>query len=285
MKGVEGKLKKNEDIKEEIEGIAQQDKLKTEFFGNISHEFKTPLNVIISAIQLLQLYQQNGTIIDPELKLCKYLDSMKQNAFRLLKLSNNMIDLSRIDSSYFDIDLHNYDLVAVVQEIIESVDIYAESKKVNLVFKKEMDTLIMAFDIEKLERIILNLLSNALKFTKQNGTVEVRLCTKENNAFISVKDNGIGIAKDKQKFVFERFRQVDKSFTRKREGSGIGLSLVQSLVNMHKGEINLESEYGKGSEFTIMFPINKVKEDLQVDNYSRYKDSLMERLRVEFSDL
>jgi signal transduction histidine kinase len=210
---------------------------------------------------------------------------MKQNAFRLLKLSNNMIDLSRIDSSYFDIDFHNYDLVAVVQEIIESVDIYAESKKVNLVLKKEMDTLIMAFDIEKFERIILNLLSNALKFTKQNGTVEVRLCTKENNAFISVKDNGIGIAKDKQKFVFERFKQVDKSFTSKREGSGIGLSLVQSLVNMHKGEINLESEYGKGSEFTIMLPINIVKEDLQVDNYSRYKDSLMERLRVEFSDL
>lgn len=279
------KEKKAEIIKKEIEEIAEHDKIKTEFFGNISHEFKTPLNVIISAIQLLELYDQNGTIIDPELKLNKYLDTMKQNAFRLLKLSNNMIDLSRIDSSYFDLDLHNYDLVSVAEEIVRSVDIYAEAKKINIVLNKEIDSIIMAFDIEKFERILLNLLSNALKFTKQNGVVEVRLYKKDNYAFVSVKDNGIGIAKEKQQIIFERFRQVDKSFTRNREGSGIGLSLVKALVKMHKGEINLESEYGQGSKFTIKLGISIVKEDVQLDNYSMYKESLMERLRVEFSDL
>ena len=277
--------KKIKNIKEEMKEIAENDKIKTEFFGNISHEFKTPLNIIISAIQLLELYNQNGTILDPELKLNKYLDTMKQNAFRLLKLSNNMIDLSRIDSSYFYLDLHNYDLVSVVQEIVRSVDMYAEAKKINLVLNKEIDMEIMAFDIEKLERIVLNLLSNALKFTKQNGLVEVTLYKKDNYAFVSVKDNGIGIVKDKQQIIFERFRQVDKSFTRNREGSGIGLSLVKALVKLHKGEINLESKYGEGSEFTIQLPIGIVKEDVQIDNYSMYKESLMERLRVEFSDL
>jgi len=271
--------------KESLEGVTQYDKLKAESFGNISHEFKTPLNVIISAIQLLELYEQNGTIIDPELKLNKYLNTMKQNAFRLLKLSNNMIDLSKIDSDYFDIDLHNYDLAAVVQEIVKSVEIYAETKNINLVLNKEIDSLVMAFDIEKLERIVLNLLSNALKFTKENGTVEVNLFKKDNYALISVKDSGIGIAKDKQEIVFERFKQADRSFARKGEGSGIGLSLVKALVNLHNGEINLKSEYGEGSEFTIKLPISKVQEDVQIDNYSIYKESLMERLRVEFSDL
>ncbi|MFA6941290.1 MAG: HAMP domain-containing sensor histidine kinase [Clostridiaceae bacterium] len=280
-----GKEGKKGNVKETMDDISDYDKLKTELFGNISHEFKTPLNVIISAIQLLELYGQNGTIIDPELKLTKYLNTMKQNAFRLLKLSNNMIDLSKIDSNYFDIDLHNYDLAAVVQEIVKSVDIYAETKKINLVFNKGIDSIVMAFDIGKFERIVLNLLSNALKFTKQNGTVEVKLYKKDNYAFISVKDSGIGIAKDNQEMVFERFKQADRSFTRKGEGSGIGLSLVKALVSMHNGEINLKSEYGEGSEFTIKIPIRTVQEDMQIDNYSMYKESLMERLRVEFSDL
>lgn len=280
-----GKEEKKQNIKETMDDITYYDKLKTELFGNISHEFKTPLNVIISAIQLLELYGQNGTIIDPELKLTKYLNTMKQNAFRLLKLSNNMIDLSKIDSNYFDIELHNYDLAAVVREIVKSVDIYAETKKINLVFIKEIDSMVMAFDIGKFERIVLNLLSNALKFTKQNGTVEVKLYKKDNYAFISVKDSGIGIAKDNQQMVFERFKQADRSFTRIGEGSGIGLSLVKALVNMHNGEINLESEYGEGSDFTIKLPIRTVQEDMQIDNYSMYKESLMERLRVEFSDL
>ncbi|MDV3427512.1 MAG: HAMP domain-containing histidine kinase [Bacillota bacterium] len=280
-----GKEEKKVNIKEKMDDMDQYDKSRTESFGNISHEFKTPLNVIISAIQLLELYAENGTIIDPELKLNKYLGTMKQNAFRLLKLSYNMIDLSKIDSNYYDIDLHNYDLAAVVQEIVKSVEIYAETKNINLVFNKEIDSIVMAFDIEKLERIVLNLLSNALKFTKQNGIVKVNLYKKDNYAFISVKDSGIGIAKDKQEMVFERFRQADRSFARKGEGSGIGLSLVKALVNMHNGEINLESEYGEGSEFTVKLPISKLQEDLQIDNYSMYKESLMERLKVEFSDL
>lgn len=276
---------KKQNIKETMDDITYYDKLKTELFGNISHEFKTPLNVIISAIQLLELYEQNGTIVDSEHKLTKYLDTMKQNAFRLLKLSNNMIDLSKIDSNYFDIDLHNYDLAAVVREIVKSVDIYAETKNINLIFNKEIDSIVMAFDIGKFERIVLNLLSNAFKFTKQNGTVEVKLYKKDNYAFISVIDSGIGIAKDNQEMVFERFKQADRSFARKGEGSGIGLSLVKALVNMHNGEINLKSEYGEGSEFTIKLPIRTVQEDMQIDNYSMYKESLMERLRVEFSDL
>lgn len=268
-----------------IESKLKNDKVKSELFANISHEFKTPLNVIISAIQLLELYQQNGTIADPELKLNKYLNTMKQNSFRLLKLSNNLIELSKINSEYMHIDLHNYDLVTVVREIVRTVDIYAEAKKINLIFSSEADSIVMAFDIGKLERIVFNLLSNALKFTKENGSVEVKISQEDKYAFISVKDDGTGIAEDKQKIIFERFRQADRSFTRRKEGSGIGLSLVKAFVKMLKGEINLVSEYGKGSEFIVKLPISKVDEDMQIDNFLVYKESLMERLKIEFSDL
>lgn len=268
-----------------IESKLKNDKVKSELFANISHEFKTPLNVIISAIQLLELYQQNGTIADPELKLNKYLNTMKQNSFRLLKLSNNLIELSKINSEYMHIDLHNYDLVTVVREIVRTVDIYAEAKKINLIFSSEADSIVMAFDIGKLERIVFNLLSNAIKFTKENGSVEVKISQEDKYAFISVKDDGTGIAEDKQKIIFERFRQADRSFTRRKEGSGIGLSLVKAFVKMLKGEINLVSEYGKGSEFIVKLPISKVDEDMQIDNFLVYKESLMERLKIEFSDL
>lgn len=268
-----------------IESKLKNDKVKSELFANISHEFKTPLNVIISAIQLLELYQQNGTIADPELKLNKYLNTMKQNSFRLLKLSNNLIELSKINSEYMHIDLHNYDLVTVVREIVRTVDIYAEAKKINLIFSSEAESIVMAFDIGKLERIVFNLLSNALKFTKENGSVEVKISQEDKYAFISVKDDGTGIAEDKQKIIFERFRQADRSFTRRKEGSGIGLSLVKAFVKMLKGEINLVSEYGKGSEFIVKLPISKVDEDMQIDNFLVYKESLMERLKIEFSDL
>jgi len=272
------------DFKEKEEKL-EYDKLKTEFFANISHEFKTPLNILMGAMQLLELYASNGTIIDPHLKLDKYLKTMKQNALRLLRLINNIIDLTKIDSSYFHVELHNYDIVEIVEGIIQSINLYAEVKSVNITFEKKIKEQIMALDADKIERILLNLLSNALKFTDENGNIQVEVGNRENSVYISVKDDGIGIQEDKLEVIFQRFRQVDKSFTRNREGSGIGLSLVKALVEMHEGAIIVNSEYGKGSEFIVELPVVTIKEEAQTKIYSGHEDSRLERVKVEFSDI
>ena len=272
------------EFKEKEEKL-EYDKLKTDFFANISHEFKTPLNILVGAMQLLELYAANGTIIDPNLKLDKYLKTMKQNALRLLRLINNIIDLTKIDSDYFYVELHNYYIVEIIEGVIQSINLYAKVKSVNIIFEKKIKEQVMAIDADKIERILLNLLSNALKFTNENGNVEVEVGTLEKSVYISVKDDGIGIQEDKLEVIFHRFRQVDKTFTRNREGSGIGLSLVKSLVEMHKGNITVKSEYGKGSEFIVDLPIVTLDEEAQTKLYSQYEDSRLERIKVEFSDI
>lgn len=272
------------EFKEKEESV-EYDKLKTDFFANISHEFKTPLNILMGAMQLLELYASNGTIIDPHLKLDKYLKTMKQNALRLLRLINNIIDLTKIDSSYFYVELHNYDIVEIIEGVIQSINLYARVKSVNIIFEKKIKEQVMAIDADKIERILLNLLSNSLKFTDKNGNIEVQVESLENSVYISVKDDGIGIQEDKLEVIFQRFRQVDKSFTRNREGSGIGLSLVKSLVEMHKGTISVKSEYGRGSEFIVELPIVTLDEEAQIQLYSQHEDSRLERIKVEFSDI
>jgi signal transduction histidine kinase len=271
-------------LKESQEKL-EYDSLKTEFFSNISHEFKTPLNIIMGAMQLIDLYTVNGAIKDPEGKLGKYLNVMMQNSRRLLKLINNIIDLTRIDSSYLDIELRNHNVVAIVDNIIQSISLYAREKCINIVYTKEVSEKVIACDEDKLERILLNLLSNALKFTGDKGNIEVVLGVKEDKVFISVTDNGIGIPKDKQQVIFQRFRQVDKSFTRNREGSGIGLSIVKALVEMHKGSISLQSEYGKGSKFTVELPVILVQKEKVHSLNSQFENRIEERVKIEFSDL
>jgi signal transduction histidine kinase len=260
-------------------------KLKNEFFGNISHEFKTPLNVLIGAIQVIELYTLNGTIIDPEEKLTKYINTMKQNSYRILRLINNIIDLSRIDSNYLELEMHNYDLISMIDGIISSIDIYAKAKAIKIKFIKKWDKKLIACDADKLEKIILNLLSNALKFTDENGTILVVIEERNNLIYISVEDDGIGIPKDKLELIFNRFRQVERSFTRNREGSGIGLALVKALVEIHHGKISVESEYRKGSKFTVELPAIVLEDEIDRRFYMNFEDSRQERIRIELSDI
>jgi signal transduction histidine kinase len=271
-------------IKESQEKL-EENKLKTEFFANISHEFKTPLNILMGAMQLVEMYTLNGTIIDTEKKLEKYMKTMKQNALRLLKLINNIIDMSKIETSDLSIELHNYDVVNIVRNVVESMAVYASMKSVNIVFNSEIKEKLIACDADKIERIMLNLLSNALKFTDKNGSITVNVNSYEGKVFISVKDDGIGIPEDKLKLIFQRFKKLDKSFTRNREGSGIGLSIVKALVELHNGSIRVESKYKRGSKFTVELPETILDEKSQADLYMKYLDNIEERVRVELSDI
>lgn len=284
-------IKKSEHFKKRAEEnrmlyteAIEYDKLKTEFFANISHELRTPLNVLLGSIQLFDMYAKKGDIIYKGPDLDKKVYVMRQNCFRLLRLVNNLIDITKIDSGFFELQLQNRDIVAVIEDITLSVADYIENKGITLVFDTELEEKVVACDPDKIERIMLNLLSNAIKFTPAGGSIEVNVYDKDNWIQVSVKDSGIGIPEDKRSIIFERFRQVDKSLSRNREGSGIGLSLTKSLVEMHNGKINVESNLGEGTVFTFELPIRIVEnEDSSVEKQLQAEH--VERISLEFSDI
>lgn len=260
------------------------EKIRTEFFSNISHEFKTPINVLLGALKLMEMHV--GKIEDDQLhsKLGSLHNSMKLNCYRLLRLVSNFLDITRIETGYIKTNMMNCDIVSLVEEIVQSIAIYASEKGINLTFDCEMEEKMIGCDPEKIERIVLNLLSNAIKFTSRGDDVTVTIGKKEGFVTISVKDTGIGIREENQEQIFERFKQVNKSFSRNTEGTGIGLSLVKSLIEMHQGIINVKSTYGEGSEFIIDLPDKEVEE-----NNAYYTGlegvNIGDRVVMEFSDV
>lgn len=266
----------------------EYDKLKTQFFANLSHELRTPLNVILGTIQIMNQYLKEKVMQNNEELFENRLKILKQNCYRLLRLVNNLIDITKIDAGFYEVDLQNHNIINIVEEITLSVVEYAKQKKLTLVFDTDVEEKIIACDPDKIERIMLNLLSNAIKFTEAEGRILINVFDRKESVIISVKDTGIGIPNDEKKYIFENFRQVDKSFTRNHEGSGIGLSLVKSLVEMHGGSIEVESQYGEGSEFIIELPIDILAND---ENFIRdnceneLNNNLIEIINIEFSDI
>lgn len=264
----------------------EYDKLRTEFFSNISHDLRTPLNVMLSSLQMLNLMLNENSFIDKKDKFISYITIMTQNSKRMLKIINNIIDMARIDSGFMQLYMHNYNIVEVIEDITLTVVDYARNKGISIQFDTEIEELIMACDKVKIERVMLNLLSNAVKFTNEGGSILVYISTNTNGdkVYISVKDNGIGISKEKYDWIFKRFAQEDNSATRMNEGSGIGLSIVKSLVEMHKGNITLISEPGIGSEFVVELPVTLLDEEELLSH--SIGDKLNEtRVDVEFSDV
>jgi two-component system, sensor histidine kinase ChiS len=276
----------NKKSSKRVEELLEYDKVKTEFFANISHELRTPLNVISSTIQLLQSLEGSRNLNDERIKY--YFSIMNQNSFRLLRLINNLIDTTKIEGGYINLNLRNGDIIYTIEEISQSVAEYIKTHEITLVFDTEIEEKIMAFDEEKIERIILNILSNSIKFTPKDGSIFVNIYDKVEFIEIVIRDTGIGIPKEKLDFIFERFAQIDKSITRQNEGSGIGLALVKSLVDMHGGEIYAKSEINQGSEFIITLPVRTVAPEIEEKNITNKevpKIKLEGNLSLEFSDI
>ena len=180
-----------------------------------------------------------------------------QNCYRLSKLINNIVDLSKIEAGFFQLNLSNNNIVEIVEEIVNSVTAYTDIKGLSIIFDTDTEEKIIACDPEKIERIVLNLISNAIKFSDVGNEIFVNIQDKNELIEISVKDNGIGIEHNQLDMIFDRFKQVDKSLSRNAEGAGIGLSLVKAIVEMHQGRIYVESEIGKGSKFIVELPAKK----------------------------
>ncbi|MCI9062119.1 MULTISPECIES: sensor histidine kinase [Romboutsia] len=264
----------------EYEKMKKHEEVKNEFFANISHELRTPLNIFYSTLQLLDLKNNDMSICFREV-YGNHKQCLEINCKRMLRLINNIVDITKIDVGFTQAKFVNCDIVRAIEDITLSVINYAENKNINIVFDTEIEEHIIKCDLSMIERAMLNLLSNAIKFTKENGNIAVNLYKDEQWVHILVKDDGIGIPIDIQDMIFERFVQVDKSLTRLNEGSGIGLSIVKSIVELNKGEIYLDSDGENGTEFEILLPNEKL-EDYEYDN--NYKVNL-EKIELEFSDI
>lgn len=276
---VTGEVEKNMHMEEVL-------KLKDDFLYLMSHEFKTPLTVINAAVQILEQVYDNQIPV----KAMGLVKKIKQNTYRQLRLVNNLLDITRINAGQIKLKWRNMDIVNLTRVITESVAIYAQQKGVEISFRSRLEYKVIGMDDEKFERILLNLLSNAIKFTPAGKKVVVELYSKlyknKRMVCITVKDEGIGIPKDKHNVVFERFGQVDSLLARQAEGNGIGLFLVKLIVNALNGEILLESEEGKGSVFTLLIPAKKVRKPAEESAKPRFSDSrLIQSVATEFSDI
>ncbi len=276
--------KKAEEKDKALKEAMEYDRIKNEFMANISHELRTPLNVIFGAVQLIEYYSKNNTVCENRVNISKYSKSMRQNCYRMLRLVNNLIDLTRLDSGFLKLNLQNHNIINIIEDITLSVAQYIESKNINIEFDTELEEKYLACDADMIERIILNLLSNAVKFTPSGGAIWVRIYDRGDFIIVSIKDSGIGIPEDKLEVIFDRFRQVDKTLARNTEGSGIGLSLVKSLIELHGGEVCAESIIGQGSEFIIELPARTVPYD-EVAATIDMPQGKVERIHIEFSDI
>lgn len=239
----------------EAERLTELDTIKTQFFTNISHEFRTPLTLLLGPIGTLLTKYPQETV----------LPLMQRNAYRLLNLINQLLDLGKLESKEMQLNLQKGDLAKFIGILASSFSSLAENKQIGFEVNIQPKSYIADFDADKVEKIITNLLSNAFKFTPRGG--KINLVAEHSDASsdklwrITISDSGIGIAPDKLDKIFDRFYQVESNTSRNYEGTGIGLALVKELVKIMHGEIRVESTIGKGSTFFVEIPFERVEAD------------------------
>ena len=231
--------------KKEAEKLHELDRIKTEFFTNISHEFRTPLTLILGPLEKLMTEDQVKDA-QPQYNL------IYKNATKLLSLINQLLDLSSIDAGKMKLEVESADIINFIKGILASFQPMAESKNISINFRSDENTLEIYFDKEKIEKIISNLLSNALKFTGENGHIVISVLKSKDYIEISVEDDGIGIEQEDIKNIFSRFYKAKSSAI--QEGTGIGLALVKELIELHHGSIAVESKLNEGTKFNIKIP-------------------------------
>ncbi len=225
---------------------------KSEFFAGLSHEFKTPLNIILSSLDLIRLKscKENERRFQNEYE--KFFNYAYQNCYKLLRLSSNLLDSSKMENGFYRLHFTKTRIYDLLQRVVDAAAIYANAKKVKLFFHSQTDKMTwLACDEDAVERILLNLLSNSIKNNREDGTVFVTLEEQPDCFLIRVADNGSGIPKEDLLQIFDKFTTSQSTVSGHREGSGIGLSLVKLLTELHGGIVSAESELGVGSRFSF----------------------------------
>lgn len=234
--------------------LHELDRLKSNFFANISHELRTPLTLLLSPVESV-LQGDYGDKVDR-----LFFENLHRNGIKLLKLINNLLDFSKIEAGRMNLNVHEMDIVALLKNYVMSIHSAAESKGIEMRFASLHESVSLFIDPEKMDKIIMNLFSNSLKFTGRGGFIKVNITDDAKCCYIVFEDSGIGIPSEKIDRIFDRFSQVDSGSTRKYEGTGIGLSLVKELVALHGGEVSVSSRFiddspaGHGTCFVVTIP-------------------------------
>ena len=280
-KGELAKLSKEELINKFIK-LSESKKAQEEFILNISHDLRSPLNIILS---ILQCYKDEYKDMDKGNQCLEHMESIKRNGYKILKLINNLIDTTKLEKKHYSINKENLDIINLIEWNISSIDKYAKQKDIALVFDTNVEECTMAIDPEAIDRIIMNLISNAIKFSSSGSSIYINAWKSINQIIISIRDEGMGIPKDEQNAIFNRFIQSSKNKRHENSGSGIGLDLVKYLTQAHNGSIELKSEENVGSEFIIKLPIQILKYNETAENKCLNAQSKVEVLELEFSDI
>ena len=245
--------------------------MKSQFFANISHEFRTPLTLILGPIEkIISRSSDTNTLKDAGI--------IKRNSKRLLQLVNQLLDLSKLESGKLKLEVSKGNIVSFVKGTALSFESLIESKDITLKISAEQEYIELYFDKEKMTKILSNILSNAFKFTLEEGKIKISINkVSENSLQIKIRDTGIGISSEELPKLFDRFYQVDSSQTREQGGTGIGLALTKELVELHHGSITVESETGKWTEFIINLPTGRAHlkdEEILVKNKEAYENEI-----------
>jgi signal transduction histidine kinase len=262
--------------------LSEAKNAQEDFILNISHDLRSPLNIILS---ILQCYKDEYKEIGKINEYKQHIESIKRNGYKILKLINNLIDTTKLENEHYNINRENLDIINLIEWNISSIDKYAKQKNISLVFDTNVEECIMAIDPEAIDRVVMNLISNAIKFSKFGSNIYINTWKSINQIVISIRDEGIGIPKDEQNTIFNRFIQSSKNKQHINSGSGIGLDLVKCLVKAHNGSIELRSEENHGSEFIIKLPVETLECNKITKNKCLNSKNKVEILELEFSDI
>lgn len=277
----------------------------TIIWKNIDHDFKDKKrqleddnkqkNTLILVAKKLQkdveqieqeiIYLEKEVENTADMKQLKYVHMIQQNGYRLKKLTHNIMAINQIESGKLEPKFMLIGLVQFIEQIIESIEPYANSMEINTEFIRPKEEVYCYIDTDFIERIMLNLISNGIKYNKKNGSIMISISAKKDKVYLSIQDTGVGIKSHQLENIFDRFERGDSLIARKKEGSGLGLPIVKSLIEAHQGTISVSSKENEGTTVSIQLP----KHNGRVDEAYYYeqikKEALEDRIKVEFSDL
>ncbi len=282
MRDITAYIEQEKRLLQQAEELKRSNQLMTVFFTNISHEFKTPLTLILNLIGMTEMRVKSADCPNRE-NMIKNLSVMRQNAHRLLRLVANLLDVTKMDAGFMQVYYQVMDLPRWMGKLLQSVEDFAEQRGIRVTFHDDSDIQFIPMDGEKLDRIMLNLISNAIKHTGRGGHIAITMTDEANKLLISVADDGEGIPLEKQFLIFDRFRQANTPLTRASEGSGIGLALTKALVELLRGRIWFESKPGKGTIFFVELPVTELSNDIQLPVMDGL--TLNRKVEMEFSDI
>jgi len=271
-----------------LEDVIESEMIKINFLENMSHEFRTPINVILMISKLLLSSIENDDFnLDKEKKI-NYLRTLRQNSYRILRLTTNILDSTRFVNDREPLEFNNYNIINIIEDIVlYSADYIKDKCNKTIIFDTEEEEVILSCNPYSIERIMLNLISNSLKFTDDYGIIEIdiKVNKEEERLYVHIKNNGEIISKEDKELIFSKFIQVENHIRRQNEGSGIGLYLVKCLVELHEGEIWVNSEVECGTEFVFYIPIKTINSEEDIKIYSIEQHSIIEKCNIEFSDI